>query len=117
MQAHEFRIFILSQKSKFMSSLTEKIECTNPNTGRRMQIDADTWNLFHKAIKHSLKGGKSLTFTELVEGIEDYFKKNKINFKQSVGWYAVTVKHDLEVRKILKVYTEKGKKLHALVES
>lgn len=92
----------------------EKVECTNPNTGRRMQIDADTWSLFYSAIKHSLKGGKKLTFTQLVEGIEDYLEKNKIDFKQSVGWYAVTVKHDLQVKKILNVVTEKGTKLHQL---
>jgi hypothetical protein len=92
----------------------EKIECTNPNTGRTMQIDADTWNLFYAAITHSLKGGKKLTFTQLVEAIEDYLEKKKIDFKQSVGWYAVTVKHDLHVRKILNVFTENGAKLHQL---
>ena len=92
----------------------EKIECSNPNSGRRMQIDADTWNLFNTAIKHSLKGGKKLTFTEMLEGINDYLEKKKIDFSQSVGWYAVTVKNDLHVKKVIKVYTEKGKKLHEL---
>jgi len=92
----------------------EKVECTNPNTGRRMLIDAETWNLFTGAIQDSLKGGKQLTFTEIVAGIKDYLKKKKINFKQSVDWYAVTVKHDMQVRKMIKVYDEKGKKLHTL---
>jgi len=92
----------------------EKVEVANPNTGRKMQIDAETWDLFNRAIKDSLKNGKALTFSEMVEGIEQYIKKNKINFSGSVGWYAVTVKHDLHVKKILKVYTEKGKKLHML---
>ena len=93
---------------------SDKVECVNPNTGRRMQIDASTWKLFSTAIKETLKGNKALTYTEMVEGIEKYLKKNKINFQQSVGWYAVTVKHDLHVKGILKVYMEKGKKLHAL---
>ena len=100
--------------SKTKSPQQEKIECVNPNTGRRMQIDADTWNLFYAAIKHSLKGGKKLSFTEMLEGIYDYLEKKKIDFNQSVGWYAVTVKNDLEVRNVIKVYTEKGKKLHEL---
>ena len=94
----------------------EKVEVGNPNTGRKIQIDEETWNLFHRAIKDSLKNGKALTFSELVEAIEIYFKKNKIKFSGSVGWYAVTVKHDLDVKKILKVYTEKGKKLHAWIK-
>ncbi len=100
--------------TKSPAKAKEKIEVENPNTGRRMQIDADTWDLFSRAIKHSLKNGKSLTYTEMVEGIYEYLKKNKIKFTQSVEWYAVTVKHDLHVKKILKVYTEKGKKLHQL---
>jgi uncharacterized protein DUF6958 len=92
----------------------EKIECTNPNTGGRMQIDADIYNLFSTAIQHTLKGGKELTFTEMVEGIEDYIKSKKIPFKKSAGWYGVTVKHDLQVRKIIEVYVENGRKLHKL---
>jgi hypothetical protein len=94
----------------------EKVEVANPNTGRRMQIDADTWNLFSKAIKASLKGGKQLTYTEMVEGVHDYLKQNKIEFNQSVEWYTVTVKHDLHVKKIIEVYTEKGSKLHRLAK-
>ena len=99
---------------KSLAKKTDKVEVANPNTGRHMQIDAETWNLFSRAIKESLKGGKTLTYTEMVEGIHDYLKKNKIKFNQSVEWYAVTVKHDLHVRKIIDVYTEKGKKLHRL---
>jgi hypothetical protein len=99
---------------KSASSKKEKIECTNPNTGGRMQIDADIYNLFSTAIQHTLKGGKELTFTEMVEGIEDYIKSKKISFKKSAGWYGVTIKHDLQVRKIIEVYTEKGRKLHRL---
>jgi len=102
--------------AKSSAKAKEKVEVGNPNTGRRMQIDADTWNLFSRAIKHSLKGGKALTYTEMVEEIDDYFKKNKIKFTQSVGWYAVTVKHDLHVKKIIEVFTEKGKKLHRLAK-
>lgn len=95
----------------------ETIECANPNTGRRIQIDASTWKLFSTAIKETLKGNKAITYTEMVEGIQQYFKKNKIKFDQSVGWYAVTVKHDLHVRGVIEVYTEKGKKLHKLAKS
>ena len=91
-----------------------KVECLNPQSGRRMNIDTDTWQLFSKAINETLKGGKALSFTELVEGIHDYMHAHKINFKKSIPWYAVTVKNDMEVRGLLKVYTEKGKKMNSL---
>jgi len=94
----------------------DTIEVSNPNTGRTMKIDAATWKLFYAAIKHALKGGKELTYTELVEGIHGYLKSHKATFKQSVEWYAVTVKHDLHVRKIIDVWVEKGKKLHKWIE-
>ena len=117
-KAQEFTKFIETLKGLIMpkSSVkkTNKVEVANPNTGRRMQIDAETWDLFSRAIKNSLKGGKALTYTEMVEGIHDYLKKNKIKFEQSVEWYAVTVKHDLHVRKVIDVYMENGRKLHRL---
>ncbi|MFL5786597.1 MAG: DUF6958 family protein [Flavisolibacter sp.] len=90
----------------------EKVECLNPNTGGSININKDIYDLFVKGIKDSLKNGKSLTYTELVEGIENYFRSNKIVFNKSISWYAVAVKHDLDVKGIIKVYTEKGKKLH-----
>ena len=102
--------------AKTTAARPDKIECVNPNTGRHMQIDATTWNLFASAIKETLKGNKVLTYTEMVDGINDYIKKNKIKFNQSVGWYAVTVKHDLQVKGIISVFTEKGRKLHSLAK-
>jgi len=63
------------------STKQQKVEVTNPNSGRRKQIDATTWKLFSDAIQDSLKGNKALTFTEMVEAIEQYLKKKKINLK------------------------------------
>ena len=90
------------------------VECLNPNTGRRMNIEKTTYELFSKAIYHLVKSGKAITFTQIVGGVEDCFKKNKIKFNGAVGWYAVTVKNDMHARGILKVFTEKGRKLHSL---
>lgn len=90
------------------------VECLNPNTGRRMNIDKKTYDLFSKAIYHTVKAGKAITYTQIVEGVKDYFKKQNTKFDGSIGWYAVSVKHDMHARGILKVYTEKGKKLHSI---
>ena len=102
-------------KPKSSTKTINKIEVLNPNSGRKMNIDADTWNLFSTAIKHTLKGDKELTFTEMAEGVHDYLKSQKIDFQQSVDWYAVTVKNDLHVKNIISVTTQKGRKLHRLV--
>ena len=90
------------------------MECLNPNTGRRMNIDKATYHLFSKAILHSLGKNEAFTFTQMVEGIRDYFKQQKIVFEGAVDWYAITVKHDLHARGIIEVFTVKGKKLHRL---
>lgn len=96
------------------ASTPQKVECLNPNTGGRMNIDKATYDLFSKAIYHTLKKEGPLTFTQLVDGIEACFQQQKTAFDGSVGWYAVTVKNDMHARGILEVYTEKGKKLHRL---
>ena len=93
---------------------SQKVECLNPNTGGSMNIDKTTYDLFSKAIYHTLKKGKPLTYTQIVEGIYDCFKQQQTKFDGSMGWYAVTVKHDMHARGIIEVYNEKGKKLHRL---
>jgi hypothetical protein len=92
-----------------------KVECINPTTGRRMNIDAGIYELFSKAIYYELKGKKrGITYTDIVNGIKKCFKEKKTVFKGSVEWYAVTVKHDMEANNIIETFTEKGKKLHRL---
>ena len=93
---------------------SQKIECLNPNTGGSMNIVKKTYDLFSKAIYHTLKKNQPLTYTQIVEGIEDCFRQQKTKFEGSVSWYAVTVKHDMHARGIIEVFTEKGKKLHRL---
>jgi hypothetical protein len=92
----------------------KKVECLNPNTGGRMNIDKDTYDLFSKAIYHTLKKEGPVTFTQLVEGVEDCFTEQKTKFDGSIGWYAVTIKNDMQARGIIDVFTEKRKTLHRL---
>ena len=94
--------------------LSQKVECANPHTGRRMSIDKNTYDLISKAIYHSLKTGKALTYTQIVEAIYDGFKAKGILFEGSIEWYAVTVKNDMEAKGTIQTFTEKGKKLHRL---
>lgn len=80
----------------------------------RMNIDKGIYDLFSKAIYHTLKKGKALTYTEIVEGIEECFKLQKTKFNGSVSWDALIIKHDMHARGILEVFTKKGKKLHRI---
>lgn len=91
-----------------------KAECINPNTGGRMNIDRTTYDLFSKAIYHTLKKHGPQTYADMVDGIYECFAEQKIKFDGSVEWYAITVKHDMHARGIIDVYTEKRKKLHRI---
>jgi len=93
---------------------TQKAECLNPNTGGRMNISKEIYDLFSKAIYHTLKKSQPLTYSQIVEGIYDCFKRQKTKFDGSIEWYAVTVKHDMHARGVIDVFSEKGKKLHRL---
>jgi len=92
-----------------------KIECHNPNTGRKMNIDAKVYDLFSKAIYHTLKENKhGITFTDIVSGVKRCFRAKGTIFKGSIEWYAVTVKNDMAANSVIETFTEKGKKLHRL---
>lgn len=93
---------------------SSKVECLNPNTGGRMNIDKKIYDLFSKAIYDTLKKTQPLTYSQIVEGIYGCFKQQKTKFDGSIEWYAVTVKHDMHARGVIEVYIEKGKKLHQL---
>ena len=94
---------------------SKKVECLNPNTGRKMNVDADTYELFSKAIYHTLKKEKqAISYTDIVSGVKKCFKEQETTFKGSLEWYAVTVKHDMEATGVIESFIEKGKKLHRL---
>lgn len=95
-------------------SKPQKVECINPNTGRKMNVDKGIYDTISKAIYHTLKNEGAITFTYLQEGVEKCLKEQKIKFEGNVGWYTVTIKHDMHARGAIEVITEKGKKFHQL---
>ncbi len=95
-------------------TLPSKVACLNPNTGRIMNIDKGTYELFSKAIYHTLKKKKDLSFTEIVEGVRECFREQKTKFDGAIEWYSISVKNDMHARNVIEVFTEKGKKLHRL---
>lgn len=94
---------------------TGKIECLNPNTGSKMNIDAKIYDIFSKAIYHTIsKNKQGVTFTDIVNGIKKCFKEERTIFKGSVEWYAVTVKNDMVANDVIETFIANGKKLHRL---
>jgi len=94
---------------------TGKIECLNPNTGGKMNIDTTVYGLFSRAIYHTLKKSKQgVSYTDIVSGVKQCFKEERTTFQGSVEWYAVTVKNDMVANGVIETFMEKGKKLHRL---
>jgi hypothetical protein len=93
---------------------TQKVECLNPNSGRSFNMDKSIYDLFSKAIYHTLKTDKGLTFSEIVNGVHDCFKQKGQQFEGSVEWYTISVKKDMEAKGIIETYTEKGKTLNRI---
>lgn len=91
-----------------------KVECLNPNTGGRMNIDKDIYDVISKAITKTLQRGKALTYTDLMDGVRRYIKDNNIDFPGSIEWYGVTVKNDMQARGVIEAVVEKGRKLNRL---
>ena len=93
---------------------SNKVQCLHPKGKQAPAIAASTYSLFEKAIYHALKGKKGVSFSALTEEIEKCFAKQKTKFDGSVGWYGIHVKNHMEATGIIKTFTEKGRKLHAL---
>jgi hypothetical protein len=95
-----------------------KIECINPNTDHKMNIDKDIYDLFSRAIYHTLKTNtQGISFSELVKGVKKWFKEQNASFKGSVDWYTITVKYDMEAKGLIEVSVAKGKKLNRLTSN
>lgn len=91
-----------------------KVTCLNPNTGGSIRIDKAVYDLFAKAIYHSLKKSGDLTYTEMVNAVKACLQEQQIEFKGSLNWYVITVKNDMEARGVITVSLLKGKKRNSL---
>ncbi len=84
----------------------EKILTKHPQGKSGKNISKETYDLFKQAIVSSLKG-KERTHGELFDRLNKGLKKK---FSGNIGWYAETVKLDLEARKIIERTDSKPQK-------
>jgi hypothetical protein len=85
-----------------------KIQLLHPEGKHAFRIDADKYEIMHKAILHGLKKGP-LMHKELNEAVHEFIIKKKIRFEGSIEWYMEGVKLDLEAKKIVKRVKENSK--------
>ncbi|SRR5258705_13069581 len=93
---------------------TIKTIVTHPVTGTERKFDSAIYEPFKAAIIQSLKGSKGKTFTELTEDVARIIKKKMPGFKQSIPWYTISIRLDLETKGVVETFTDKGKKLNRL---
>jgi len=87
--------------------MVQKIQLKHPAGKRTVRFDKDEYDTIKKFLLNSLKKNE-LTHTEILQAINDNFRKNKIQFKGSLGWYVEWVKLDLEAGKIIERITNQS---------
>lgn len=79
--------------------MTDKITTSHPERGKKgVTIDRDKYEQMKVAIIEALQGNKQLTLKELDLAVR---QKLKDSFEGSIMWYLMSVKLDLEARRIV----------------
>lgn len=78
--------------------MEKRILTKHPRGLQGVNIDAGKYQVVRTAIVQALRANRELTFTGLVRAVE---KKLRGKFAGSITWYVITVKLDLEARKII----------------
>ena len=95
-------------------AISKKTVITHPESRRETKIDSSIYDPFKTAILQSLKGSKGKTFSELTDDVVKNIKKKSPSFKGSIPWYTISILRDLETRRIVENFVEKGKKMNRL---
>ncbi len=90
---------------------TAVVTLTHPRSGRQFDIDATIYIAFKAAILQSLKSSKGKSFTELTDAVIKIIRKKIPGFKKSIPWYTISIRLDLESRRMVETIIEKGKKI------
>jgi hypothetical protein len=96
------------------TSTPKKIIVTHPQTGTERKFDAVIYETVKAAILQSLEGSSGKTFTRLTDDVVKTVRKKMPQFKGSIPWYTISIRLDLETKKVVETFVEKGKKLNRL---
>lgn len=78
--------------------MTEKIMTLHPAGKKGVNIDKHKYDMVRQAIEETLQEQPGITFSGLTEEVG---RRIGDVFEGSVGWYAISVKLDLEARGVL----------------
>ena len=79
--------------------MTERILARHPHKSKKgVNIDKAKYDQMKSAILAALKGGRELTLNELETAVS---RQLKDSFEGSIMWYLMSVKLDLEARKVI----------------
>jgi hypothetical protein len=99
--------FHLDKKNS--DNMEQRIRLAHPAGKNAVSMSKSKYDIIKKAILKCLAKKRTLSHTEMLNAINDDFKKNKIIFEGSVEWYMESVKLDLEANKIIIRQKEKSK--------
>ena len=88
--------------------MDQKIQLTHPAGKKAVSIDKGKYDALKKAIMNYLNTKGESTHAEILQAINEDFKKNKTRFEGSVNWHLEWVKLDLEARKEIKRGSKKS---------
>lgn len=86
------------------TTMVQRTLTRHPGDKAGVNIDREKYDTIKKAILDELKSGE-MTFSDLTKNIKRKLQKN---FEGSIPWYVVTVKLDLEARKLIKRLSGSG---------
>ncbi|MFZ0280052.1 MAG: hypothetical protein WAL29_00265 [Bacteroidales bacterium] len=99
------KTFSFESKQKKMD---QKIKLTHPAGKKAVSIDKGKYDALKKAILNYLNTKGEATHPEILQAINEDFKKNKTRFEGSINWHLEWVKLDLEARKEIKRISNKS---------
>jgi hypothetical protein len=82
--------------------MNERIELIHPAGKKAVTMDTHKYQTVRDALVRRLKNQGVSTHSEILNGINDDFAKNKTRFDGSVEWHMEWVKLDLEARRTIR---------------
>jgi hypothetical protein len=84
------------------------IQLKHPTGKKAVSMDKNKYDSLEKSILNHLKTKGESTHADILQGITQDYKKNKIKFEGSLGWHMEWVKLDMEARKEIKRISDKS---------
>ena len=79
-----------------------KIQLSHPDGKKAITMDKQKYTIVSEAILKLITTKGALTYSEILQGVTDEFRKNRTEFNGSLSWHLEWIKLDLEARRKIK---------------